>query len=529
MNIIIASALLFAFMLLESPNSKADDSAIARDGGITEKSDIDWSRAVGPSTRKRYVGEKIAAGNLEITLAVKTRERVGSEVWSSVAPEGALYIVVQEHLKNVGSVPVSDMPSIQIMDQKGTLYKSDMDASVSYASENPNTGKVLSDLNPGIAVDDASVFEISKDLFDINAWSVVIDGDTANPVAMQMSAVANNNSQRVPYVDTVQLSSELREKLSLDCSKAVGATARIACSDPEIGKLHAEHDALLRQAAETLGVDQVAHLLPETRQALRMLPDSVCEQASTTEYCRSGWQGFFRVRISMLNAMLASSPSKGAEPNLEQANRNEQPVVQTPAEKMHENGQLATIPQCDNVGGCVEQALAAAKAEDADGVRNAAVRIDALPKPPLGNQAVARQMNAVALDAFKRNDYEGAARQFRSALEENPRDVEIGTNLGFSLVKANKGAEATEVLVNALALNPRRTSTWTPLAEALALQDKPEDAKAALWIAFHASANREKSLATYQSRAEKETNPQLRALYTQMAKACAAILAGPSH
>ena len=63
---------------------------------------------------------------------------------------------------------------------------------------------------------------------------------------------------------------------------------------------------------------------------------------------------------------------------------------------------------------------------------------------------------------------------------------------------------AVDVLADALLLDPRRTSTWTPLGEALALSGYPEEAVACLWIGYQWSANRDKSLAFYTSQVEKQ-------------------------
>lgn len=181
--------------------------------------------------------------------------------------------------------------------------------------------------------------------------------------------------------------------------------------------------------------------------------------------------------------------------------------------------------ECETLNVCVAQSLAAAKATDVDAVRKIASRIDALPKPDLGNKAVARQLNTAALEALKKEDFAAAVAQLRQAQKENPRDVEIAGNLGFALVKAGQPGEAQLVLQAALVLDPRRTSTWTPFAESLALGGKADDAKAALWVSFQWSGNREKSLVFYQDRAAKETNPLLNALYSHMAKVAAAAMA----
>jgi len=171
---------------------------------------------------------------------------------------------------------------------------------------------------------------------------------------------------------------------------------------------------------------------------------------------------------------------------------------------------------CAAVTACVQQTLAAARKSDIEQVRKVAGIIDAMPKPDQGNRPVSRQLNTAAIDSLKREDFAAAVAKLRQALGENPRDVEIAGNLGFALVKADQAGEAAEVLQTALVLDPRRTSTWTPLAEAYALAGRMEDAKAAMWVSFQWSANRDKSLAYYQGRVERETRGPLQALYTHM-------------
>lgn len=171
---------------------------------------------------------------------------------------------------------------------------------------------------------------------------------------------------------------------------------------------------------------------------------------------------------------------------------------------------------CQALPACVQQSLAAARRGDIDSVRQAASAMDALAKPEPGNRPISRQLNTAGLEALKRDDLADALAKLRLALKENPRDVEIAANLGFTLVKAGQPAEAVGVLQTALVLDPRRTSTWTPLAEAYALAGRADDAKAAMWVSFQWSANRDKSLAFYQDRMARETRAPLQALYSHM-------------
>jgi tetratricopeptide (TPR) repeat protein len=187
------------------------------------------------------------------------------------------------------------------------------------------------------------------------------------------------------------------------------------------------------------------------------------------------------------------------------------PVPASPA-------QPAGTTACDSTRQCLGEALGAAAGEDAGRVFAIAARIDELGKPALGNRAIARKLNTEGLEALKAEDPARAAELFRKGLAENPRDVEIAGNLGFALVKAGKAEDAVGVLTAALALDPRRSSTWTPLAEALALVGRKDEGQAALWVAYQWSGNREKSLAFYSDRVEKEkaARPALSELYASV-------------
>lgn len=183
--------------------------------------------------------------------------------------------------------------------------------------------------------------------------------------------------------------------------------------------------------------------------------------------------------------------------------------------------------ECATVTACIQQTLAAARDADIDLVRKIATTIDSMPKPSLGNRPVSRQLNQMGIEALKRDDFPVALEKLRQALAENPRDVEVAGNLGFAMVKSGQAVEAVEVLQAAVVIDPRRTSTWTPLAEAYALSGRREDARAALWVSFQWSANREKSLSFYQDRMVRETRPPLQALYSHMVGVAQEQLASP--
>jgi len=126
------------------------------------------------------IGDKITTGNYEITItSVKTAKKVGVEYFNTTPSEGGIFVVVDWKYKNISAEPkgMFEFPSLQLVDQKGTVYSSDVDASSYYAMQTDPDRKVLSDLNPGITVKDSSVFEISKTAYATGTWTLNVDAD----------------------------------------------------------------------------------------------------------------------------------------------------------------------------------------------------------------------------------------------------------------------------------------------------------------------------------------------------------------
>jgi hypothetical protein len=157
---------------------------------------------------------------------------------------------------------------------------------------------------------------------------------------------------------------------------------------------------------------------------------------------------------------------------------------------------------CRNINDCLLISLNSAVDEDVDTVRQVALRIDSFEKPAPGNKPLSRKLNSQALNAFNQGDYLTAIELFQNAYQENPRDVEIASNLGLSLVRAGHLNEAVEILQQALILDPRRTSTWTPIGEAYAMMGRPVAALSALWIGYQWSNDRQKSINFYMDKVD---------------------------
>ena len=127
------------------------------------------------------VGEVVPADQLEVTVSnFEEKSIVGNEYINKQASEGGTFVAIQYTMKNISDKPVGmfDYPVIKLVDEKGTEYESDIDASSNYAIETDiDNSKIMSDLNPGISVTDTEVYEISQEMFAQGKWYIQI-GDT---------------------------------------------------------------------------------------------------------------------------------------------------------------------------------------------------------------------------------------------------------------------------------------------------------------------------------------------------------------
>jgi DNA-directed RNA polymerase subunit RPC12/RpoP len=126
------------------------------------------------------VGDVLTTSDYQIVIkSVKTSDKVGNQYFNKKPASGGIFVVLNYTIKNVTDKPIGafSTPIFQMQDSKGTNYDADIDASAYYATEAELNDKVLSDLNPGITVKGADVFEISKNLYNAGGWKVYINAD----------------------------------------------------------------------------------------------------------------------------------------------------------------------------------------------------------------------------------------------------------------------------------------------------------------------------------------------------------------
>ena len=150
--------------------------------------------------------------------------------------------------------------------------------------------------------------------------------------------------------------------------------------------------------------------------------------------------------------------------------------------------------QCQGISACKEAMLAAAWPLNSEALRPAIERIRQSEMAPRGNRKAARALNENALTAMNANNNNEAIKMLRQAVIEDPADVEIWSNLGFIALRADDFDLATDALERAIQLDPQRTSTWIPLAEALLMKGSLESSVRALLLGYAFSANKEKTV-----------------------------------
>ncbi len=126
------------------------------------------------------VGDVIKTEKFEITItSIEEKAEVGGEYINSKPSEGGTYVVVNWQYKNISDKPIGSfsMATVNLLDKNSTKYDSDIGATSSYATETKLDTKILSDLNPGITVKDAEVFEVSKELYKAGGWRLKIKAD----------------------------------------------------------------------------------------------------------------------------------------------------------------------------------------------------------------------------------------------------------------------------------------------------------------------------------------------------------------
>jgi uncharacterized protein YecT (DUF1311 family) len=180
------------------------------------------SAPVAPALR---VGDTFETPTFQMQIvSAQLRQSVGDSMFASKASQGGIYLAIQWSYKNISKKPVSsfDLPTLHLTAPDGTKYDPDLGASASYATELNTNAKVLSDLNPGIQVTDANVFEVSQEQFNPASWKIFVDADTPVSVAFRTPQA---DSAPGAVGDVQQAPADIAESAGINVDDAPSSTA----------------------------------------------------------------------------------------------------------------------------------------------------------------------------------------------------------------------------------------------------------------------------------------------------------------
>lgn len=175
-------------------------------------------------------------------------------------------------------------------------------------------------------------------------------------------------------------------------------------------------------------------------------------------------------------------------------------IVSTPA-ALASTDLLGRAAKCGDFYDCFNVMLQSTDPRNPESISVAAARVSEFQKPIRGNRKVARELNTKGLAEFKKGNFTEAVTLLQQASTEDPGDAEILSNLGLALLKANRAQDARHALRSSLAINPRRTSAWVPMADVLFEIGDNDSAMAALLLAYEFSENKEKTKAFFGGKA----------------------------
>jgi hypothetical protein len=172
---------------------------------------------------------------------------------------------------------------------------------------------------------------------------------------------------------------------------------------------------------------------------------------------------------------------------------------------------------CQSPVDCARAMLHAAKEQNLAAAMDAALAMDALPKPQRGDRVNARKFNQGGLTALNAGDPSAATTLFKLAASADPGDQETLSNLAFAYSANGEQIKAEDTAVAALALNARRTTVWAPLAVTLAKENRQSQALQAMWLAYQFSTDKAKTLSFIHRKLSSETDPAVLKMYASSA------------
>ena len=208
----------------------------------------------------------------------------------------------------------------------------------------------------------------------------------------------------------------------------------------------------------------------------------------------------------------APQQAKTAQPSQEQPQQQStaRSQQQLPANAKEQSAQAS---KCADPDECINVMLEAIYPRNDEAVQIVVSRLGEFNRAHRGDRKLARQMNTQALEQLSAGNHAAAIELLKKATEADPADVEILSNLGYAYMQAKQPKNAGPILTTALLIDPKRTSTWVPLATVKAAEGKSDLAIRAMLLGYEFSTNKEKTVSFFTEKANSADSDALKAAY----------------
>ena len=203
-----------------------------------------------PKPARIGIGQAFHTKRFQIEVnSVQLRSRVGGDFINDSAAQGAEYVAVAWTYENISDKPADafSVPSVHLVDAHGTVYDPDIEASSVYATQINATAKALSNANPGIALTDGAVFEVSQQLFDPRTWTILVkSGDQRVTVALSQAPASQPSAASQPAAPSVSAAPRPVTASAPATVSMPGTSAKIAQGVETVvpGTIEVGHDKL---------------------------------------------------------------------------------------------------------------------------------------------------------------------------------------------------------------------------------------------------------------------------------------------
>lgn len=207
------------------------------------------------------IGQPLDIGDFRVTITgVSERDAVGRSIVREQASAGGVLVVVEYTVENISDRPKAayQLPAPSLIGPNNVVYDKDLGKTAAYASEGELDSKAMSDLNPGIRVTNAVVFEVSKTSFDRGSW--VLGLGAGNRLRVSMAAGDHPEVARRDWGD---------------CSEYKAAADQVICANPDLARRDDVLGAKLDRHHKLHPDDRMTEIMKLSEQAMAC-EDRVC-------------------------------------------------------------------------------------------------------------------------------------------------------------------------------------------------------------------------------------------------------------